>query len=439
MAPAVVSNIASRFHRMSQGTSDKENYAAREDEKQKLAEWEANKHTLEPSEILVDPNTKPVGHSSKYLRRDDFDLVKTLGTGTFARVWLAKIANKKGPDSNKVFALKILRKADVIRLKQVEHVRNERNVLAAVAGHPFITTMVASFQDTDALYMLLDYCPGGEVFSYLRRARRFNEPTSQFYGAEIVLILEFLHEKEGVAYRDLKPENILIDAEGHLKLVDFGFAKKIGDRETYTLCGTPEYLAPEVIRNTGHGTAVDWWAFGILIYEFLVGQPPFWDQNPMKIYEQIVEGKVRYPSAMSQDARDIIGGLCTVDMTKRLGNIKGGAQTVKEHKWFANIDWDALYHRKMQGPIVPHLKSADDTRNFDEYDAETLHKDPYTKVCLVNSMQVPKKALNVDITTGDASEARERFRGLLKQRFVLNSIKEKGTLCTYPTRSIAVA
>lgn len=115
----------------------------------------------------------------------------------------------------------------VIRLKQVEHVRNERNVLAAVAGHPFITTMIASFQDRDTLYMLLDYCPGGEVFSYLRRARRFNETTSQFYAAEIALILEFLHEKEGVAYRDLKPENILIDAEGHLKLVDFGFAKRI--------------------------------------------------------------------------------------------------------------------------------------------------------------------------------------------------------------------
>jgi len=159
------------------------------------------------------------------------------------------------------------------------------------------------------------------VFTYLRRARRFNESTSRFYAAEICLILEFLHEVEGIAYRDLKPENILIDADGHLKLVDFGFAKKIGASasgilkyrehantstgETYTLCGTPEYLAPEVIKNTGanippvfdfsytdnssgHGTAVDWWAFGILVYEFLVGQPPFWDQNPLKIYSKCV-------------------------------------------------------------------------------------------------------------------------------------------------------
>ncbi|KAK0312562.1 cytochrome c oxidase subunit 1 [Friedmanniomyces endolithicus] len=387
MAPAVVSRM---LHRLSQSTSqgDKENNENREQrdqEKQQLADWEANKEPLEISEITKDPQKKVVGHSSKYLRKEDFDLVKTLGTGTFARVWLAKLANRKASDNNKVFALKILRKTDVIRLKQVEHVRNERDVLAAVAGHPFITTMVASFQDSDTLYMVLEYCPGGEVFSYLRRARRFNEPTSQFYAAEIVLILEFLHEREGVAYRDLKPENILIDAEGHLKLVDFGFAKKIESRETYTLCGTPEYLAPEVIRNTGHGTAVDWWAFGILIYEFLVGQPPFWDQNPMKIYEQIVEGKVRYPSAMSQDARNIIAGLCEVDVAKRLGNVQGGASTVKSQPWFKSIDWDALYHRKMQGPIVPHLKSADDTRNFDDYDAEPVHRDQYTKRAWVNT------------------------------------------------------
>ncbi|KAF2184055.1 Pkinase-domain-containing protein [Zopfia rhizophila CBS 207.26] len=352
---------------------------AREEEKRILAHWEEHKRPLSPGQITEDASRKIVGHSSTVLRQEDFELIKTLGTGTFARVWLVRLTNPQDGDRNKVFALKILRKVDVIRLKQVEHVRNERNVLAAVAGHPFITTMVASFQDPDSLYMLLDYCPGGEVFSYLRRARRFNEPTSQFYAAEIVLILEFLHEKEGVAYRDLKPENILIDAEGHLKLVDFGFAKKVENRETYTLCGTPEYLAPEVIRNTGHGTAVDWWAFGILVYEFLVGQPPFWDQNPMKIYEQIVEGRVRFPSAMSPEARDLISGLCTVDTSKRLGNIKGGAGAVKAHPWFRHIDWEALYNRKIQGPIVPHLRGPADTRNFDEYEPEPEGREPYSQ------------------------------------------------------------
>lgn len=133
-----------------------------------------------------------------------------------------------------------------------------------------------------------------------------------------------------------------------------------------------------MIRNTGHGTAVDWWAFGILIYEFLVGQPPFWDQNPMKIYEQIVAGRIRFPAAMPPDARSIITGLCNVDVTKRLGNIKGGAATVKNHPWFADVDWNALYNRRMQGPIVPHLRGKDDARNFDDYDDEPPQKDPYT-------------------------------------------------------------
>lgn len=220
----------------------------------------------------------------------------------------------------------------MIKLKQVDHVNHERAVLADVAGHPFITTLITSFSDHDSLYMLLDYCPGGEVFSYLRKAKRFSAATSKFYAAEIVLILEFLHEREGVAYRDLKPENLLLDAEGHIKLVDFGFAKRLGNSklksrsiasklravgghkrseeelrtpgankdsdecsidvlqgETYTLCGTPEYLAPEVIQSKGHTTAVDWWALGILIYEFLTGYPPFWHQNPIEIYKQYVE------------------------------------------------------------------------------------------------------------------------------------------------------
>ncbi|KAI4253931.1 MAG: hypothetical protein L6R42_007389, partial [Xanthoria sp. 1 TBL-2021] len=255
-------------------------------EKQFIADFCENAKPLAPNQIADSPRNKQLATSSHQLRIQDFELIKTLGTGTFARVWLATLAGgSRNSNDCRVFALKILRKTDIIRLKQVEHIRNERRTLAAVAGHPFITTLVTTFSDRDSLYMLLDYCPGGEVFSYLRKAKKFDVDTARFYAAEIVLILEFLHTNQGIAYRDMKPENILIDAEGHIKLVDFGFAKKVDARETYTLCGTPEYLAPEVIKNSGHGTAVDWWAFGILVYEFLVGQPPFWHQNPMKNYE----------------------------------------------------------------------------------------------------------------------------------------------------------
>lgn len=216
--------------------------------------------------------------------------------GTFARVCLVRPAGANTPldqqQKPEVYALKILRKTEVVRLKQIDHVRHERAVLADVVGHPFITNLLASFSDADSLYMLLDYVPGGELFSYLRKFRRFAEPAARFYAAEIVLVLEYLHEQQGgVAYRDLKPENLLLDQDGHIKLVDFGFAKRLGYKdsrpvETYTLCGTPEYLAPEVIHNKGHTTAVDWWALGILIYEFLTGYPPFWHQNPIEIYKQ---------------------------------------------------------------------------------------------------------------------------------------------------------
>lgn len=303
----------------------------------------------------------------------------------------------------------------MIKLKQVEHVRNERNILAAVAGHPFITTLLASFSDATSLYMLQDFTPGGEIFSYLRRARRFPFPTVQFYAAEITLILSYLHDVQYVAYRDLKPENILLDVDGHVKLVDFGFAKYLppspdsqptgipgqvnpadgtetvhahtgppvygadGAGVTYTLCGTPEYLAPEVIRNSGHGTAVDWWALGILVYEMLIGQPPFWDHNPMRIYEQIVAGHIRFPTQhystsgqrqsiyVPRAARDFILALCKTDPSQRLGHIAGGSQKVREHWFFDGIDWDDIYYKRRRGPIVPHVEWEGDAGNFDEY------------------------------------------------------------------------
>ncbi|KAI1500662.1 kinase-like domain-containing protein [Biscogniauxia marginata] len=326
------------------------------------------------------------------LKLTDFALVRTLGTGTFARVCLVRPAVGSDEEREKVFALKILRKAEVIKLKQVDHVRDERQILNDVAGHPFITELITTFSDYDSLYMLLDYVPGGEIFSYLRRHRRFPEEWAQFYAAEIVLVLEFLHEKQGgVAYRDLKPENLLLDSQGHVKLVDFGFAKRLGSRddrpvETYTLCGTPEYLAPEVIQNKGHTTAVDWWALGILIYEFLTGYPPFWHQNPIEIYKQyvdpmIIEKPVVFPAEppISPSAQHIIRSFCTVDRSRRLGNISGGSQQVKNHPFFQGIDWDALLHKQIRPPIQPNVRFPGDAQCFDVYPEDDGKRDPYTE------------------------------------------------------------
>lgn len=334
-------------------------------EKQLVESLRPSPRSSNPFLITERQDEKQLCISSRSLHVSDFVLVKTLGTGTFARVWLARLKDQK--DKDKVYALKILRKADVIKLKQVEHVRNERKALAAVIDHPFITTLIASFSDEKCLYMLLDYCPGGEIFTYLRRQRRFSEEVSTFYAAEITMTIEFLHDVHGVAYRDLKPENILLDADGHLKLVDFGFAKQVDNRETYTLCGTPEYLAPEVIQNSGHGLAVDWWALGILIYEFLIGQPPFWDQNPMRIYEQIIEGRLRFPPNMPPAAQNIVSLLCKTNPSERLGHISGGSARVKSHPFFQNVIWDDLFYRRVKGPILPRLSHPADTGNFEEY------------------------------------------------------------------------
>lgn len=196
-----------------------------------------------------------------------------------------------------------------------------------------------------------------------------------------MLILEFLHESKGVAYRDLKPENLLLDADGHIKLVDFGFGKILGNRETYTLCGTPEYLAPEVIQSKGHTTAVDWWALGVLLYEFLTGVPPFrHPTNALEIYKQIIHKPVTFSPKIfiSPEAKDLIRQFCTVDRSKRLGNLSGGAARVKSHQFFRGVIWEDIYNRKYRGPILPHIRFPGDSQCFDQYPDEKENREPYS-------------------------------------------------------------
>ncbi|KAJ2508971.1 cAMP-dependent protein kinase catalytic subunit [Coemansia sp. RSA 2049] len=290
---------------------------------------------------------------------DDFQLLNTLGTGTFGRVFLSQSKLTK-----RFYAMKVLRKSQVVKLKQVEHINNEKNILEG-ARHPFIVQLECTMQNERNLYMLMEYVPGGELFSHLRRAGRFPDDVARFYAAEIVLALDYLHSMK-IIWRDTKPENILLDAHGHVKLTDFGFAKRVEDR-TWTLCGTPEYLAPEIIQSKGHGKAVDWWALGILIFEMLVGYPPFYDDNPFGIYEKILEGKLVFPSFFAGSAKDLIARLLTADVSKRLGNLQGEGEDVKTHAWFAMIDWQLLVERRVPPPIVPPHRHPGDTCNFDRY------------------------------------------------------------------------
>ena len=179
-------------------------------------------------------------------------------------------------------------------------------------------------------------------------------------------MIEYLHSKN-IIYRDLKPENILIDRQGYLKLTDFGFAK-VCEGRTYTLCGTPEYLAPEILLNKGHGKPVDWWTFGVLLYEMLAGIDPFNDEDPMLIYQKILKGKLKFPSSFNSNAKSLVKHLLEHDLSKRYGNLKGGVNDIKNHRFFKNVDWNGLLTYKIQPAYVPKVSGGGDVGNFSSYD-----------------------------------------------------------------------
>jgi serine/threonine protein kinase len=293
------------------------------------------------------------------LSLDLFEQGTTLGTGTFGRVRLVHYNYRK----RIYFALKILKKSDMISMKQVEHLKSEKKTLQRIS-HPFIVKLYASFQDDFNVYMLMEYVMGGELFTVLRKAQHISNAAAVFYASEIVLALESLHRKR-IIYRDLKPENVLIDREGHVKLTDFGLAKVVEAR-TYTMCGTPEYIAPEIIQSKGHGNAVDWWALGILIYEMLVGYPPFTAEDTLDIYKLILAGHIHYPSTLDPRAKDLISNLLT-DATRRFGCLRAGVDDIKRHPWFEGVVWTQVLQRRMTPPFVPVCTSPDDTSHFDQY------------------------------------------------------------------------
>jgi len=292
---------------------------------------------------------------------EEFQNLGVLGIGSFGRVSLVK-----DPSTGLTYSLKSVKKKRVVETGQQEHMKNEREIMALMDS-PFIVKLFATYKDRISVYFLMEAVLGGELFTVLRWNNKFSERTSRFYGTCCIEGFEHMHGKN-VIYRDLKPENLLIDSLGYIKITDFGFAKK--RNHTFTLCGTPEYLAPEVIQNWTQSFAVDWWGLGILLYEMVVSHPPFEDESHLKMYEKIITKPVVYPRHVNPLCRDLIDALLRKNFYKRLGSGIGGAADVKRHSWFKNTDWEGLVARKLKSPYIPRIKSREDLSCFEYYPEE---------------------------------------------------------------------
>eukprot|EP01138_Halocafeteria_seosinensis_P004344 gb/GECG01004444.1/.p1 GENE.gb/GECG01004444.1/~~gb/GECG01004444.1/.p1 ORF type:complete len:894 (+),score=138.76 gb/GECG01004444.1/:1-2682(+) len=301
---------------------------------------------------------------------NDLEKLHILGIGTFGRVYMVRHTK-----SGALYALKVLRKAKVMKLKQQRNVVYEKAVMAAIR-HPFLLHLYNTYMDDKRLYMLLELVQGGELFNYLDTVGLLDSESTKFYSGCVFAGIAHLHEK-CIVYRDLKPENLLLDTKGYIRIVDFGFAKHVPDR-TYTLCGTPDYFAPEMVLGNGYRLAVDWWALGILIFEMLAGESPFADEDgdQMAIYRAILKGRYDWPDEVTDEqAKDLVSQLLQSDVVNRLGCRRKGPREIAEHPWFSTLNWRKLMSKELPAPWVPELESEDDVQHFEEFDDEDSGED----------------------------------------------------------------
>ncbi|CAN3375544.1 hypothetical protein DIURU_005720 [Diutina rugosa] len=297
-------------------------------------------------------------HIKTPLSMNDFELLKVIGKGSFGKVM--QVVKK---DTKQIYALKTIRKQHIVASMEVDHTMAERTVLARVSN-PFIVPLKFSFQSPEKLYLVLSFINGGELYFHLQKEGRFSMDRSRFYIAELLTALESLHQMN-VIYRDLKLENILLDYQGHIALCDFGLCKlnmKDNDK-TNTFCGTPEYLAPELLLNQGYTRSVDWWTLGTLLYEMLTGLPPFYDENIKTMYNKILNDPLKFPPMLERtDAKDLLTKLLQKDPKLRLSD----AADIKAHPFFKDIDWHKLLSKSYLPPFKPNVENLLDTSNFDQ-------------------------------------------------------------------------
>ncbi|KAK3742240.1 hypothetical protein QZH41_009002 [Actinostola sp. cb2023] len=339
---------------------------------------------LSESLTLVSHQTSPGGRRRNQFRKVgliDFTFLKVLGKGSFGKVLLAE---RKA--TAEIFAIKILKKEAVLQDDDIECTMIERRVLALSAGHPFLTSLHSSFQTEARLFFVMEYVNGGDLMFQIQKSRKFDENRSRFYAAEVVLALQYLH-RHGVIYRDLKLDNVMLDADGHVKLADFGMCKEniSPGKTTTTFCGTPDYIAPEILQEQPYGFSVDWWALGVLMYEMMAGQPPFEAENEEDLFEAIKKDDVLYPVWLSREAVSVLKGFMTKTNTRRLGCGSMGEQSIREHQFFRSINWEKLEARQITPPFKPKIKSRTDVENFDrDFTREDPKLTPVDKNVIAN-------------------------------------------------------
>ena len=320
-----------------------------------------NKKSQDPSIIPKQKAETPPQPPQPKFTEKDFTKIKLIGKGSYGNVYLVRY-NK----NNQIYAMKVYIKSDIREKNQESNTKSERNLMTQI-NFPFIVSVKFAFQTESKLFLVQEFIQGGDLFFHIHSGPRFPNEKAKFYIVEIILAIEFLHNNNMI-YRDLKPENILIGNDGHIKLTDFGLSKSVEsiNNKSYTICGTLQYLAPEIMGGEGYDASVDWWSLGIILYEMLTSKLPFKfkfnGDNNLAIYKK----KIIYPSWMDENAKDLISKLLIIDPSKRIGNGVNKSDDIRNHPYFSDIDWNKAMKKELEPPFVPKLEDETDIKYFEK-------------------------------------------------------------------------